>query len=478
MRWIPFVIGSALFLALVVLPARAQTGCDWWQGYTLVDGELVGSEILPCVEPVPTPEPTAVPTAVPTATPAPPTRTPTRTPTGVPPTSTVLPATPTTVSPTPVSGRVVSPGPNAINNALNAASPGETLLLRVGTYTEQVVADVEGITFTLYGDGPVWIDGGCARQFGFFVQADDVTIRGLGIKRTIDAGVRVGPNGTPARTTIDGAQIQDYNCKDQQAQQYAGVAAWYAGSGQTITNSTITRRVQVSGPQAGQGNGIWFKSNSGNPSGGGHVISGNTIVGGYDGIGGEDEFDPRGGFDRNTTISGNTIRNCGDDGIQVEGGGQNVVVENNTITSCGIGIAFATNLTGPLTIRGNTITASAPGLLGAQTCYKTGNNSSAQTNLINNRCTQTGTPGSNLGKGIQQTNSGMGVIYSRNNVWITNSYALEFLEALGAGSSFDTDCFTTADPNRFVKWRDVVYLNLASFRSATGQELSGRMGPC
>ena len=130
-------------------------------------------------------------------------------------------------------------------------------------------------------------------------------------------------SGLINNVTVQNNTVQDFDCRNQGPEFRAGVGSWYAGSGHRILNNTITRRVELSGGLAGgQSNGIWFKSTTASPSGGGHLISGNVIKGVYDGIGGETEDDPRCGFDRNTTIENNTIDTCYDDGISVEGGTQ------------------------------------------------------------------------------------------------------------------------------------------------------------
>jgi polygalacturonase len=48
----------------------------------------------------------------------------------------------------------VSPGPNAIQNAVNAAAAGGTLLIHAGTYNESVTVSKFGLHLQAYGDGP------------------------------------------------------------------------------------------------------------------------------------------------------------------------------------------------------------------------------------------------------------------------------------------------------------------------------------
>jgi hypothetical protein len=263
----------------------------------------------------------------------------------------------------------------SIGAALRRIPTGSTVRIRSGSYREAVEVSRSGLTLEALGDGPVWIDGECARDYGIRVRgADDVTIRGISIKRTVGQGILVqelrAPTRLAARITVEGATIQDFNCRDVAEENLAGIAIWYGGAQQQIVGNTITRRVELPGDERGYGDGIWFKSSSEMPSGGGHIITDNVITGGYDGIGGEAESDPRGSFDRDTLIARNRIRACGGDGIQVVGGNVNVLVADNVIEECGTGITLTPNLLGPLTIARNRITSSTPGLRSGPTCFK------------------------------------------------------------------------------------------------------------
>lgn len=433
--------------------------------------------------PVPTDTPTPTSTLAPTATftqaptntaaPRPPTFTPAAAPTFLP-TATVVAGTQRHVG--------VGQPYSTIGSALVASAAGDTILVHAGTYPEKVtIVGKTGLTIQSAGDGPSWIDGGCVRANGIEINGNDVTIRGLGIKKTTAAAILIGynaPNTNNARATIEGNTLQDYNCTGAGTQNSAGIAAWYAGGGHRIVGNTITRRVEVAGAQAGQGNGIWVKNNSGSISGGGYLIAGNVITGGYDGIGGETEGDTRGAFDRDSIIERNTIRNCADDGIQIDGGGMNVVVQDNVIEECGSGVSFAAVLTGPATVRRNTISSSTRGYYGTVICFKIGRASTAFVYVENNVCRADGSAyGPNIAKGMQQTNAGMGGIIATGNRYTVSGYVYELGTPL-AGSRLDDACLESSDPTRFVKWAGVVYTTLASFQAATGQELNAVAGPC
>jgi hypothetical protein len=377
---------------------------------------------------------------------------------------------------TPPGVRIVPDQYPTIAAALDGVAANGYVVLRGGVYREQAVVRTAGVTLMASPGETVWLDEECVRTPAVQVLANDVKIKGLGIKRA-DAGIIVnGESRTvlPARTLVDGNTIQDYNCTDSNETNVA-IGAWYTGAGLVVTNNKITRRVELPGDAAGYGTGIWFKSNSSTPSGGGHRISGNTIIGGWDGIGGEEENSPRGSFDRDTVIEKNTIRNCWDDGIQVEGGGQNVVIQDNDIRECGTGIALATPLTGPTTSQRNHIVSSTVGLQGNLMCFKVGNDSLSTVVIKDNVCETSGAVGSS---GIQQTNSGTAVYQVAGNTWRVNGYMFQIYGTQRPGSSYDGDCFEARDPTRFVKWVGSVQVtSLAAFQQL-GYEHTGRMGPC
>ena len=156
-----------------------------------------------------------------------------------------------------------------------------------------------------------------------------------------------------------------------------------------MTNNRIYYRAAA--PQNGRTNGIWFKSNSENPSGGYHTIASNDIRGGHDGIGGENEDDPHGQFDGNTTVTGNRIDTCNDDGIQVEGNTAGTIVRDNVIRNCALGLANASSAqTGTVTFASNTIDGTSPGLYGNQACMKVGNGGSQTAVITGTLCRTNG----------------------------------------------------------------------------------------
>jgi hypothetical protein len=361
-----------------------------------------------------------------------------------------------------------------INAGIAAAGVNYLIKIKAGTYPEQVEVNKQ-VTLQTFGDGQVWVDGGNTRAVGIHIDASDVVIDGIGIKNTAARGILIDGINTK-NVTIQNSTIQDFDMAGTETYQAnAGVASYYAGSGMKILNNTIIRRSSGS-LTGGLSNGIWFKSNAQNPSGGGHLISGNLIKGGYDGIGGEEEDSPRGSFDKDTIIENNTIDTCYDDGIQVEGGNANIRVRHNEIKKCALGIATAPNLIGPIYIEYNRITEGVPGFYGTVACFKIGNNGVGTAYYTGNTCILPAINGV-FADGWKQTNANQNTIISRNNKIHVSRYVAEITtwtnSAQLANTSFDNDCLYTSDSSRFVKWSTGQYLSLAAWKTATGYEANG-----
>jgi hypothetical protein len=233
-----------------------------------------------------------------------------------------------------------------------------------------------------------------------------------------------------------------------------------------VRDSRLERRVDLDGPDDGYGNGIWVK-NLGPFTGGGHVIEGNTIIGGFDGIGGEPENEAWGAFRANTVIQDNTIENCSDDGIQVEGGTRDVVVQRNEIRGCLVGIAIAPALEGPLTIMRNVIIEPLPHRDEGPAMLKVGDGSVGEVLVYHNSFFA----GETAADGLKQTNAGLTNIHFRNNAIYTGRYVFETGDE--ADLDFDYDALATFDPDRFAVWNGEMLGDLGSFRESTGEEANG-----
>ncbi|MDP2674381.1 MAG: right-handed parallel beta-helix repeat-containing protein [Dehalococcoidia bacterium] len=317
-----------------------------------------------------------------------------------------------------------------------------------------LVIDAPGV----YDGGGATIDVGCGAEHNVVINADGVTLRNYTLLNANESAITIGGR---TGTVIENVTIKGFNCADGQGQYLAGVACWGC-TALTVQDSHIETSRTF-------GDGVWVK-NYGSGSGGGHVFVRNTIVGGFDGIGGEPEDQPYGGVFRDALIRENVIRDCADDGIQVEGGNVNVRVLDNTVDGCALGVALAPNVTGPLYVEHNLIRNLKVGYYGAQACFKIGDGGAGATFLTGNTCATDG-------DGFKQTNPGLSPIVARGNCIQVSRYVIETSGAFPPTASFDFDRLWTSDPDRFIKWDGVRYADLASFNAATGQELNGAASP-
>lgn len=352
-----------------------------------------------------------------------------------------------------------------VQAAADRAGPGDTVSIAPGVYAP-FAAETSGTAsapVTFRGSAGAWIDGGCGNH-AIEISANYVTIQDLGARR---ANTEVIHLFAASNVTLERLTVTDWNCGGGSDQYRGGISSWGGGRALTVRDSYLERRVTESGSDVGPGNGIWVK-NTGPGNGGGHTFTGNTIVGGHDGIGGEPEDYSWGVFNGDTLIAGNTIRECDDDGIQVEGGTHNITVSGNTVAGCLIGVAFAPALGGPLTIVRNVITDPQPRRGEGPAAFKAGDDSTGEVRIYHNSFFAAPAPAD----GFKQTNPNLANIHLLNNAVYAGRYTWETYTHTGAVSA-DYDALYTTDSGRFVKWQNNWHSSLASLRSATGQETHG-----
>jgi hypothetical protein len=181
-----------------------------------------------------------------------------------------------------------------------------------------------------------------------------------------------------------------------------------------------------------------------------------------------------GSFDKDTTISGNTIRDSWDDCIQSEGGDQNVRISGNDLSGCGVGIAFAAPLTGPLYIEDNHIHDLVTGLYDAHVCFKVGGGGAGTTYLTGNSCDVRGGSEAN---GIHQSGGDtLAPIVARNNFYHIEGYAFYVSDTRYQDYQCDTFEKVNAITDNFAKWGGTYYPTVELFRQYTGQETSTNCG--
>ena len=76
----------------------------------------------------------------------------------------------------------VNPGPGALQAAIDAANPGDTLRVHAGTYSE-AVSVTKALRIVGDGAGVVIVDGGCAAPAALAIEADGVFVRSIQVKR-------------------------------------------------------------------------------------------------------------------------------------------------------------------------------------------------------------------------------------------------------------------------------------------------------
>jgi hypothetical protein len=360
-----------------------------------------------------------------------------------------------------------------IQKAADVVIPGDTVLVRAGTYNESVTISRSGaannyITFRPYGSEQVTLDA-AGSLIGLFAVdgASYIRIKGFTLNNT----AYDESNGGALR--LNGANnciLEDNTLKNDFGN---GCIMVRNGSARNLVqrnNIFITQQDL----QGGGASGIyWWKA------GGANVFRNNNITatawGLWDGMGGGPENDLDYLYD--TDIYDNTIifppmQNPDppdpenpwwdrDDGIQPEGGNINVRVWGNWIQNGLTGIASAPTTLGPTYIFRNVIVDS----FGEE--FKLGDKSYGRIYVYHNTYYTT-----HEADGFKQTDWGVGNIVSRNNIVHSGRYVIECNTGNATTLDFDYDNFYTTDATRFIecfgRW-----MNITDFASSTGNETHG-----
>ena len=350
------------------------------------------------------------------------------------------------------SGTQASPF-RTIQKAANTVSPGDTVLVRAGTYSELVSISSSGqfnnyITFQPFASEQVTIDGNGSLRSLFNITGSYIRIKGFTIRRSYDRSAVILSGG-------DGVIIEDNKIEnpDVASNGHAGIRLDSGASNSIIQRNLITIYEGSAGNRGTIYGICWWKP------GDGHVMRNNEIRGGAsfrDGMGGGPEDEPSTMND--SDFYDNFIVGAQDDGIQPEGGGVNLRIWGNRIEDSFLGIAVCPSLLGPTYIFRNAIVY---GLAGE---YKLGDDSYGRIYMYHN------TYYSQNGNGYSQTNTGLDNIVSRNNIVRAGRYVFEMR---GANHDFDYDALYTSDPTRFAKWDGSTLPSMELFQSRSGQEAHG-----
>ena len=227
-----------------------------------------------------------------------------------------------------------------IQDAVNNASSGDTILVYPGTYTENVNASVENISIRSFSGNPgdTIVKRLCVLSHTFKITADNVTISGFNITGTNATGIYMHE--------ISGANITD--------NKFSGVdcgVQMEKSSRCSLINNTVNGAVQ---------HGFYLSSSSNNC-----ILTNNTIsYTGEEGILLKNSI--------NCILTNNTVSRIGSEGIRVKYSNGCTLI-NNAVTDANSGISLDSS--DECVLRNNKASSGIYGisLSGIQNCTFTGN---------------------------------------------------------------------------------------------------------
>lgn len=197
----------------------------------------------------------------------------------------------------------------------------------------------------------------------------------------------------------------------------------------------------------------------------GNVVRWNDVEGSFNGIyvGSFDDSDEA--IARDTDVHGNRLREHGDDGLEPEGACLNVRFWHDAIVGVFNGISLSPIEVGPTWLVRNLVATFS------EHAFKVNN---GPTGWIFVYHTTTVPRADALEAQAMAPSLPFGPFVSRNNLYEGRRYAIEYGQgSLHSGVEFDSDALWTDDPDRFVKWLDVRYADLAALRAGAGIEAHG-----
>ncbi len=376
-----------------------------------------------------------------------------------------------------------------IQKASDVSSPGSTILIRGGTYSEEVELSVSGtstgwITFMPYNNENVIITGNGTIGILFYgLQKNYIRFKGLNFRDSLYPAIYL---------SVSHDSIIE-NCTFHNNHTEYGIAH---GDGYTNLYGAVSfkgKSLEVPTPE--RDNIVcynhlvqncsfdWTTGGEGLSSGVGLVkaqygivIRNNTISSaGYqlwDGVSTyPEDVDSAEDYLESCDFYGNKIYRAADDGLQIEGGDKNTRIWNNYIEDCDIGIATCPVLEGPAYVFRNVVW-NASGRLDSK-ATKTGKQTTGYGRLYYYHNTYYMVDANN---GITQTNDDIGNIVSRNNIVYCGRYVIELKNSINVPCDFDYDFLWSTDVpdnNYFVKYGADGANTLAILQSKTGQEMHG-----
>lgn len=387
-----------------------------------------------------------------------------------------------------------------IQKAAKAAAPGETVFIHAGTYAESVrvgVSGVEGkpITFKAAGDGLVRIDGSTLKvpegTAGLIVieQKSHLVFEGLELgdlqsadEDCVPCGVRL--EGSGRNIILRRLKVGRIRHTSKEGGDAHGIAV-YGTDGTTPWSGILIEDCEVFECRLGSSEALVINGNVE-----GFVISGNTVRDcnniGIDVIGLE-KTAPMNDQPRRGRVVGNKVFNIssfgnpayGDErsagGIYVDGA-RDIIVERNLVHHCDYGIEVGCEnpgTTADVVVRSNLLLRNAvAGLIFGG--YDEERGTVERCLFAHNTLWGNDTSGSGSGEIVIQKARNNTL---RHNLIVPGAAGLAitnpFGAALSSGNVADWNCYGVKAP-RFV-WQEKELLGLAPFRAA-GQERNGRVG--
>ncbi|MCX6679825.1 MAG: right-handed parallel beta-helix repeat-containing protein [Methanothrix sp.] len=274
----------------------------------------------------------------------------------------------------------VGPGQTytTIQSAINAASPGDTILVQSGTYNEHVVVNKQ---LTLRGVGSPVVDAGGSGD-AITISYDGCTLEGF-VAKGSGAYSRAGIKATSSGNTLSGNTATGNSGKGiylsssssntvsgntATGNSYAGILLESSSNGNTLSGNTATGNyIGILLESSSNGNTLSGNTATGNTNTGirldsssGNTLSGNTATGN------SDAFNHIGvgivlSSSSGNTLSGNTVTGNTKIGILITFSSNGNTISGNTVTGNDIGIYLYFSSNGN-TISGNTVTGNDIGI--------------------------------------------------------------------------------------------------------------------
>jgi len=265
---------------------------------------------------------------------------------------------------------------SSIQAAVNAAGPGDTVLVRPGTYNEAMSfgksGDASG-SITLKGDGGAILDGTGKGETGIAIDSRNyIKVIGMEVQNFTGSGTPIGISvqGSSSNLELRGNKVHNIENDNGNAH---GIALY--GTSATPISNVILDGNEVYNCKLGQSESMVLNGNVTAFTVSNNVIHDNDNIGidfiGFEGNGPADQDQTRGGVcaanhvyhissASNPTYGGDRSA----DGIYVDGG-KDIVIERNVVDSCDIGIEVASEhggkTTSGVTVRSNFVSRSYQG---------------------------------------------------------------------------------------------------------------------